>query len=78
MLETVNDYNFTKSNVFVLMLDASKAFDRVYYCKLFNKLLKRDTSPIVLILLLFMYTIQTMRVKWEHAVSKCITVKKTE
>ena len=33
MLETVNYYNFNKSNVFVLMLDASKAFDRVNYCK---------------------------------------------
>ena len=31
MLETVNYYNFNKSNVFVLMLDASKAFDRVNY-----------------------------------------------
>ena len=34
MLETVNYYNFNQSNVFVLMLDASKAFDRVNYCKL--------------------------------------------
>ena len=40
MLETVNYYNFNKSNVFVLMLDASKAFDRVNYCKLFGELLK--------------------------------------
>ena len=48
MLETVNYYNFPKSNVFVLMLDASKAFDRVNYCKLFGELLKRDISPIVL------------------------------
>ena len=29
MLETVNYYNFNKSNVFVLMLDASKAFDSI-------------------------------------------------
>ena len=34
ILETVNYYNFNKSNVFVLMLDASKAFNRVNYCKL--------------------------------------------
>ena len=32
----VNDYTFNKSNVVVLMLDASKAFDKVNYCKLFN------------------------------------------
>ena len=29
ILEKVNYYNYNKSNVFVLMLDASKAFDRV-------------------------------------------------
>ena len=64
MLETIDHYNFMKSNAFVLMLDASKAFDRVNYCKLFRKLLKREMSPLVLRLLLFMYTNQKLRVKW--------------
>ena len=68
MLVTVNYYNFNQSNVFVLMLDASKAFDKVNYCKLFNVLLKRDISPIVLILLLYIN-------KWGHAVSNCFTVR---
>ena len=31
-----------KSNTFVLMLDASKAFDQVNYCKLF--IYKQDTK----------------------------------
>ena len=39
LLEIVDYYNYNKSDVFVLMLDASKAFDRVRYCKLFNELL---------------------------------------
>ena len=75
MLETVNYYNFNKSNVFVLMLDASKAFDRVNYCKLFGELLKRDISPIVLRLLLYMYTSQMLRFKWGHTVSNYFTVR---
>ena len=75
MLETVNYYNFNKSNVFVLMLDASKAFDRFNYCKLFGELLKRDISPIVLRLLLYMYTSQKLRVKWGHTVSNYFTVR---
>ena len=50
MLETIDHYNFMKSNAFVLMLDASKAFDRVNYCKLFRELLKREMSPLVLTL----------------------------
>ena len=45
MLETVNYYSFNKSNV---MIDVSKAFDRVHYSKLFGELLKRDISPVVL------------------------------
>ena len=66
MLYPVNCHTFNTSNVFVLMLDASKAFDRVNYCKLYRELLKRDISPIVLRLLLYMYTSQTLRVKWGH------------
>ncbi len=33
--ETISYYNFHKTKVNVLMLDASKAFDGVKYCKLF-------------------------------------------
>ena len=50
------------------MLDTSKAFDRVNYCKLFGELLKSDISPIVLRLLLYMYTSQTLRGKWGQIV----------
>ena len=58
------------------MLDASKAFDRVYYYKLFGELLKRDISPIVLRLLLYMYTSQwTLRVKWGCNVYNYYTVR---
>ena len=46
------------------MLDASKAFDRVRYCKLFNELLERNISPVVLRILIYMYMNQTLRVQW--------------
>ena len=55
MLEVIDYYNFNRSNVYVLMLDASKAVDSVNYRKLFNELLKRDISPLVLRLLLYMF-----------------------
>ena len=61
MLETVNYFN--KSTAFLLMPNASKAFDRVNLYKLFKELLMRDISLIVLILLLYMFTSQTLRVK---------------
>ena len=56
MMDTISHYNANCSNVYALMLDASKAFDRVNYCKLFRVLLKRQVSPLVLRLLLYMYT----------------------
>ena len=46
------------------MLDASKAFDMVRYYKLFNELLDRDISPVVLRILIYMYMNQTLRVQW--------------
>ena len=74
LMETVNHYNFNKTNVFVLMLDATKAFDRVNYCKLFNELLKRNMSPLVIRLLLKMYTSQSLKVKWRSVISNKFTV----
>ena len=56
LLEIVDYYNYNKSDVFVLMLDASKAFDRVRYCKLFNELLERNISPVVLRILIYICT----------------------
>ena len=47
------------------MLDASKAFDRVKYCKLFNELLNRNVSPLILRILSVLYTNQTLQVKWK-------------
>ncbi len=46
--ETVNYYNSTKTNAYVLMLDASKAFDRVEYCKPFKLLLRKNVSPLIM------------------------------
>ena len=74
MLEIIDYYIFNKSSVNLLMLDASKAFDRVNYCKLFATLLKWNISPIVLRLLLFMYTHQSLRVKWGSTLSKPFSV----
>ncbi len=44
VMETVNYYNFNRCNVYVLVLDATKAFDQVMYCKLFRELSNRQMS----------------------------------
>ena len=57
-LETIEQYNNSGSEVHVVLLDASKAFDRVDYIKSFNKLLDRGMCPLIVRLLLTMYTKQ--------------------
>ena len=52
------------------MLDASKAFDSVRYCKLFNELLERNISPVVLRILMN----QTLRVQWCHTLTSSFKV----
>ena len=69
MNEIVSHYNFNKSNVFTGLLDASKAFDRVNYCKLFKKMLDKNISSLVLRLLLHMYSHQVLQVRWGEVVS---------
>ncbi len=54
--ETINYYNFNKSNVHMLFVDARKSFDRIRYCKLFKCLLKHKLSPRLLRLLTVIYT----------------------
>ena len=73
LLEIV-DYNYNKSEVFVLMFDASKACDRVRYWKLFNELLERNISPVVLRILIYVYMNQTLRVQWCQTLTSCFKV----
>ncbi len=46
MLETISHYNYNGGNVNVFLLDATKAFDRVHYCKLFKLLIDNSKFPI--------------------------------
>ena len=69
VLETIEYYKSKGSNVHALLLDASKAFDRVNYIKLFNKLLERGMCPLTVRLLLNMYTNQKLQVKWNNDLS---------
>ena len=59
----VNQYNY------VLLLDAAKAFDKVAFNVLFNKLRDRSMCPRITKFLHHMYTNQSCYVKWgnEHS-----------
>ncbi len=73
--ETVSYYNYNYTNVYAVFLDASKAFDHVQYCKLFNELVNCNISPLVLRLLLNMYTKQKLQVRWGNTMSQQFTVR---
>jgi len=57
--KTIAYYVNNRSTVYCTMLDATKAFDRVEYAKLFRLLLSRNLPPVIIRVLLFMYTHNT-------------------
>jgi len=67
--ETLSYYTTHNSHVFCTFLDASKAFDRVNYCKLFNILVDRGLPPYIMRVIIKLYTSQQARVSWSGCLS---------
>jgi len=72
--EIIKYYVNSDSDVYVTLLDASRAFDRVNYVKLFRILVKRKLCPVVTRFLLMLYTNQNIRVKWGSCISSLCNV----
>ncbi len=62
--EVVSEYLAGNSDVYCCLLDASKAFDKVHYGKLFSLLISKSISPKVLRLIVDCYVRQQARVSW--------------
>ena len=73
-LETTDYYVKNGGNVFALALDASKAFDRVNYLKLFKLLESRDLNPVYIRFLLDNYIKQQLRVMYNGQSSEWFNV----
>ena len=67
--EALEYYNSNRGTVYGVMLDASKAFDREQYCKLFQKLLSRQMPTVIVRFLLNMYTGHRTHVLWNSCES---------
>ena len=67
--EVVDYYVNNNSPVFVTLLDASRAFDRVHYVKLFKLLAKRNLCSSLILFLLSMYINQSLVVRWQSTTS---------
>jgi len=72
--EIIEFYNSSGCPAFLGELDAPRAFDKVEYCKLFHLLIDRNICPMFLRLLLYMYTHQKLRVKWNGICSELFDV----
>ena len=72
--EVVQYYTVRGSPVFACFLDATKAFDRVNHCLLFNKLLDTGWPPSIVKALYIWYGTQRFRVKWANDGSNRIAV----
>ena len=72
--ETISYYVHQNSSVFCTFLDASKAFDRVNYCKLFRRLMERGLPPYIIRVLINMYTAKQACVSWAGIVSDYFSV----
>ena len=59
---------------FCTFLDASKAFDRVNYCKLFRMLVARGLPPCIIRVLINMYVTQQACVSWAGIISDYFSV----
>ena len=70
--EVASHYNSKGSNVYACLVDASKAFDRVNYEKLFQLVLKRNLPGVIIRFLLDAYTRQYAYIKWEGEFSDVI------
>lgn len=62
--ETIKYYLNGGSSVYAMLLDASQAFDRVEYTRLFRLLIKRKVCPILARAIATLYIKQKMRVRW--------------
>lgn len=70
----VNYYTQQGSHVFICFVDFSKAFDKVNYWKLFNKLLDDSIDSSIVAMLAFWYSHQTSCVRWKAALSSNFTI----
>lgn len=72
--ETVEYFKNKGSNTYACLLDASKAFDRLHYGKLFSILLKRKIDPIIVRFVMDTYLRQKLYAQWNgHTSDQILT-----
>ena len=71
----VEYYTSRGSYVFTCFIDFTKAFDRVSYWKLFNKLLDDGSNSRVIAVLAYWYSHQQVCVRWRNSLSAVFHIR---
>ena len=71
---TIEYYTSNNTDCFTLLLDASKAIDRIEYVRLFTLLRLRNMCPLVLRLIMNMYISHRMQVRFGTAMSSHFSI----
>ncbi len=72
--ETADHYVKQGGCIYTCMLDASKAFDRIDFVRLFKILMKRNLPPVIIRSIINLYTSQQMRASWKGHMSEIFSV----
>lgn len=75
VVETIHYFTSMCSPVFVLFVDASKAFDRLCHIELFKILCEREMCPVYRRLLFNLYDDQRIRVRWDNCLSNMFEMR---
>lgn len=67
--EVIDFYIRNSSPVYIVFLDASKAFDRINFWILFRKMIKRQVNALVVRILVYWYNFQLFCVRWNNVLS---------
>ena len=74
VLETIQYYKSRGSDVYMMTLDCTKAFDKVQFSKLFNTLIDKDICPLIVRMIMNAYLVSTAVVKWNNSVSNIFSI----
>ena len=65
--ETIQYYRSKGSNVYMTLLDCTKAFDKIQHTKLFKTLMNKNICPSIIRLIMNSYIMSTAVVKWNNS-----------
>ena len=69
VIETIQYFTQMRSPVYVLFIDASKAFDRLSHIELFDILSERNMCSLIRRLHFYLYGNQQFQIRWNNCLS---------